>query len=213
MQRSFRYEADLVARGKELLPSFLWGRKKTWRMTEELTVGAAIADIVLARTPRSFSANIPVLSARDSVLLAALRKLQTARIDRLERACGLERGSLRNGELATLLDAGLIERRGGGHIALTNDWAMVTDLVAVEAKLVRWQEALRQANNYSNYADRVYVMLSDQAPDECAERCAELGVGLLVVRDMRLVERIPAAIRSGHGWRREYALSRVLARA
>lgn len=210
---NFRYESDLVARGRELLPAFLSSRSRHWRMTVELPVGQAIADIVVALMKRSPQQPVPVLSARESVVLATLRHEGTIRIDRLEQSCGLKRGALRGASLDRLVDAGLVARRCGGHVEVASHWASDTNVVAIEAKLVRWQQALRQAVSYAKYADLVYVMLPGGQAGEArqAEECAAHGVGVLVVGDAGLSERVPPSERSGQGWRREYALSRVLA--
>jgi len=58
------------------------------------------------------------------------------------------------------------------------------ELVAIEAKITRWREALAQAHRYRAFADRTYVALPSEIIDrteaigECAHR---MGIGLIAV--------------------------------
>lgn len=210
---AFRYESDLVACGVALLPAFISARASNWKIATELGVGLAIADLVVALFKRPVGANVRALSARESVVLAALRNRGTTRIDLLEAGCGLERGGLRGPTLDRLVKNGLVERLPGGCVALAGDWAEEVELIAIEAKLVKWKQALRQASNYGRYADSVYVLLpsSEARRAACIEAATMAGIGLLIVEDGQLEEHVAPAKFVNHDWRREFALSRVLA--
>lgn len=212
---AFRYESDLVARGTALLPAFVSSRASHWKIATELGVGLAIADLVVALFKRPVGAEVTALSAKDSVILAALRNRGATRIDMLEERCGLARGGLRGAPLDRLVDGGLVTRRPGGCVALAGDWVEEVELIAIEAKLLKWRQALKQASSYARYADSVYVMLPgvEGRRGDCARAAAAAGVGVLLVEDGRLDEHVAPMKRVDHDWRREFALSRVLARA
>jgi hypothetical protein len=85
-------------------------------------------------------------------------------------------------------------------------------LIAVEAKLLRWRDALAQAAAYRRYADEVYVALPEGfgAPAiVSADLFRAAGVGLLIVSGNRLRQAVAATVSRDHDWRREFVYSRL----
>jgi hypothetical protein len=109
---------------------------------------------------------------------------------------------------------GILERRAGGIVAHSVQWIENPEVIAIEAKLTRWKEALEQAAWHRQYVDRSYVLLPIQHAGVAIASTPTFvasGVGLLVAEADRITEAVPASQTEHHDWRREYLASRVLA--
>lgn len=148
----------------------------------------------------------------ESVVLAFIRRNGATRVDLLERRCGSRRGELRQTAFERLQDWGMIVRRRGGVIALPHQKTQSYLLLAVEAKLIRWRQALSQALLYRRYADESYVALPRPVAAQAFEHVSEFreaGVGLISIRD-GFVEVMAKAVRClEHDWQREFVVSRL----
>ena len=111
-------------------------------------------------------------------------------------------------ELARLIADGFIECARGGQLQKLSGWLpLQKQLVAVELKLSRIEEALRQAKSNLGFADESYVAV----PSEVANRVEgkeirssqfrEAGVGLISVSEKWCRVRIPA--QKNHPWKNE----------
>jgi len=205
-----RCEQDLVADLVTQLPAYLHRASRTCRIQREVGVGRSIADVVAALMPVNAARILPPLSVRESVMVSALRASGPTRIDVLERLCGMNRQSLRGGSLDRLQSLGVVVRGAGGRVALGR-WCRSGTLIAIEAKLTRWWDALEQAEAYRQFADRVYVAL----PADCVGPAVRsrgaferAGVGLLSVNGGIHCE-VQAGVAATHDWRREYVYSRT----
>jgi len=97
-------------------------------------------------------------------------------------------------------------------VDLSGKWPGAARIIALEAKLARWRDALKQARAYRRFADQSYVVLPERAMAAALEakeefRCA--GVGLLAATRGRLVIAIPPERARDHDWRREFVCSRI----
>lgn len=189
---------------------------KTQAIRREVGVGRSIADVVcLGSAPRNRGRGVSVpqaLSILESVVLARLRRKGPTRIDVLEQRCGLQRTALRARALERLLAWGLVERSNGGRVSAARPWASLFRVVAIEAKLIRWRDALRQAEAYLRYADEAYVALPWAVATRALRASSEFerqGVGLLLVGRQRSQIAIEARPSAQHDWRREFVLSRL----
>ncbi|MEB2346586.1 MAG: hypothetical protein OZ948_17815 [Deltaproteobacteria bacterium] len=88
--------------------------------------------------------------------------------------------------LDDLLASGAICQAESGAVSLSPSLAESdAEVVAVEAKLRRWREALEQASSYATFANRVLVAMDAAGAPSTPEALAafrERGVGLLTVR-------------------------------
>jgi hypothetical protein len=210
----FSSEGELVERLLQLLPGLFREGRKHLHVAVEVNVGRAIADIVAVVSSKALAVTLWPLSIRDSVVLAALRRGGSARIDLLEMRCGLPRYSFRNGTLNRLEEAGLIRRSNGGKVELVHDWLSSVSVVAIEAKLAAWRDAVRQAQEYLRYADEAYVALPRTTVSKWAiDVFTTAGVGLLRVGAGEVETIVRARRQREHDWRREFAVSRVLSSA
>lgn len=206
-------ENDLVQDVHRLLPTFLKKRRKAWIIDREVGVGRAIADIVvLLRPPRGWLLPEDSLTVSESVIIAALRRRGRTRIDLLEQQCRLPRGALRSGAIERLEDWGIIEFGAGGSLFISPAWRRHTTLLAIEVKLTRWRDALKQARVYQQYADDSYIAIPHEfgAPALRNESLfQETGVGLMLVYPTKLVAVFPSTRSTTSDWRREFVYSRM----
>ena len=208
------YESDLVSDLVAHLPAYLNRPKRTCAIHREVGVGRSIADVVAALLPAGPRRPPPALTVRDSVLVNLLRQHGPTRIDVLEKLCGMPAKSLRGDHVRRLQASSILMVGAGGRVALTR-WCRSSALIAIEAKLTRWLDALEQAYEYRRFADRVFVAL----PADCiapALRARPMferaGIGLLAVNGC-IRQEIRAAAVTTHDWRREYVYCRLLANA
>lgn len=213
MMADFKNEAHLVKQTLQLLPEFLKGFELEWSIECEVGVGRAIADVVVLLTAASRDVGVHAsLTITESVVLASLRRSGRTRIDLLEKRCGVSGKGLRDGALDRLKEWGVLRTVKGGVVELAQAWFETSQILALEAKMLKWRDALNQAHIYQRYADKAYVVL----PEATAERALKardefesLGIGLLSVSTSRLTLLINAEQSSGHDWRREFVYSRL----
>ncbi len=204
-------EAALVDALCAKLPEFLGKRAATWSIEHELVVGDSIADLIVVLERDGEQPYLPKpLSVAESVILSGLRRNGAIRLDQLEQQCGLNGRTSRI--VSRLIELGLIKRMPGGRVsAVRRCWGTRT-LLAVEAKLLRWRDALTQANSYRRYADESYVALPEFFAEPALAAIDQFrlaGVGLLIVSGRGIRKAIIAARSREHDWRREFAYSRL----
>lgn len=205
------FEVDLIADLVKHLPKYLQRVARRCVIHREIGVGCSIADIVATSMPTG-AVRVPTpLSVRESVIVSVLRHNGPTRIDVLEHLCGMKPKTLREGELDRLVVNRVVTLGDGGRVAL-GSWSRAGSIVAIEAKLTRWLDALEQALAYRQFADRVYVAL----PADCVspalrarQRFLSAGIGLLSVNGAIRCE-IRASSSTQHDWRREYVYSHLL---
>ena len=185
-------------------------------MGREVGVGRSIADLVLLIAPKRVPGLfVPSLSAAESVILASLRLRGPTRIDLLEVRCGFQSRGLRHGALERMVDAGILVRGRGGRVALKTNYVEAGRIIAIEAKLTKWREALNQATLYRRYADEAHVLLPAQKAHPAIKARAEFtaaGVGLLIATHKSITSVFTASPSTDHDWRRDFIYSRLLAK-
>jgi hypothetical protein len=210
-------EAGLVEQLLRHLPGSLVPRKTSVAFTigREIAVGRSVADVVcLIREGRARVRCVPSepLTVIESVILATLRLHGPTRIDILEQRCGFARTFLREGALKRLAGWRLLGFENGGRVSSCGSWTGAFGIIAIEAKVTRWREALRQAVSYRRYADRSFVALPASLAStalDAAPVFADAKVGLLLVNADAVREVFPAPRVREHDWRREFVLSRL----
>lgn len=183
------------------------------RIGTEVGAGSNIADVVVLRREDDCEpAQRDTLTVFESVILASLRRVGSTRIDLLEQRCGIDRRALREGALQRLLAWRLVERGRGGVVRLGEQWPGCGQIIAIEAKLTRWREALDQARRYRSYADRSYVLLPGKGANgarHAEDEFAKSGVGLLIGHADSIEKVFEAKLSQDHDWRREFVYSRL----
>jgi hypothetical protein len=207
-------EAHLVDFAQHYLPSQFTPEGTICFVEREVGVGSSIADLVLLIAPHAFSfPPASLISVAESVILAALRQWGPTRIDLLEMRCGFERRGLRQGALKRLTASGMLLLQRGGRVTLAPEYNQAAKIVAIEAKLTKWRDALDQAILYRRYADESFVLLPRHTAAPAIKAIKEFrkaGVGLLVATDTEVTTILEAAQTTTHDWRRDFVFSRLL---
>jgi hypothetical protein len=208
----FQYETQFVSSLCAALPGYLSPQSSEFCMECEVGVGRSIADVVaLLSLLKEWRQPQATLTTCECVVLSLLRANGPTRVDLLERKCGMPKGGLRGDALRRLLDWELIAVGKGGRIAFAPEiWPI--KVVAIEAKLIKWRDALTQAVQYRRFADESFVALPElhAAPAlKCRGEFFSHGIGLMVLKGESIHVEIQPTTSSDHDWRREFVLSRL----
>jgi hypothetical protein len=159
-------------------------------VVDEVPAGQGIADVVAVRLHAEavrdrLQAGVgPVCSPLRIRILLALRTDRPMRMETLARKVHASPHSLARSTLRPLTDGGLIELAGGSARS-TGVWRPVdAHVTAVELKLSKWRQALRQADNIAVGADRSWVVLDGARASRAvaaADYFRAFGVGLALV--------------------------------
>ncbi len=208
-----KLESDLIELSLPFIPKMVQSDgMQCFMLDREVGVGGSIADIVVLVSSYEPPSSTAVLSTTQAVALSHLRRHGPTRIDLLEQRCRIPRGSLRDRELASLCECGMIQQSSGGRIELSEQGWPNFQIVAIEAKLRRWRDALSQATSYRRYADYSYVLLPDKFSGAAKKNINEFaanGVGLWVLDDTAVLSLLEPEKSIEHCWRREYVFSRM----
>ena len=183
-----------------------------FRTAKELTVGKSIADIVLYKFSQASNWPAAPLSAVESVVLSIVRLRNSVRLETIARHAYMSVDDVESVVKGRLSNWDLLRFNKRGTVLAMRDWVEQSELIAIEAKLTKWREALDQAIDYKNYSDRSFVLL----PHFCVNAAiahknefTKVGVGLLSYSPNSVELIIDAKSSMRHPWHREYALSRL----
>ena len=185
---------------------------------QEVGVGNSIADLVgLIVEGNSLPDFEKSYTITESIVLAHLRNFGATRIDLLEKRCGVKSGVFRNDALSWLEEIGAISFGAGGQISLHDGYLFPRTIVAIEAKLQRWRDALDQAIAYQQYADESYVLLPSEFANAALsnlDKFRKSGIGLLVFEKGSGIQvQTQAEVMHNHGWRRDYVFSALVSQS
>lgn len=209
----FRLERDMVEPLQRGLPAALGGRgAAALRVLREPDLGLIIPDL-LAGFWRS---SAPAVRTRHTYVESCV-------LARLEHARGFGTQTLANALFMNPQDAattlGRLERSGTVVQGRRGGWRLASgagtshiEIVAVEAKLDRWREALSQAREYLEFANRSVVVLDGarvRATPALLTAFREARVGLWFQCGDRLVQRVAAPRHQARSARRVLAADRL----
>lgn len=204
------------------LPSIL-GFPCSFAHANELPVNNRVVDIVAAPVDKQR------LSNADEVL-KAIGRLSMVQLDVLSLFVGQRNVSIQNLAKRTFLspeqlhkdyldafhELGLI-KRDSRYTYKAADWvnALPPYIVAIEAKLNRWQEALEQAISNKSFASISIVALSKGAlniTSTLVHTYRNKGIGLLMVTDNGMIETVvlPKCSKTSLARDRDFQLIRIL---
>lgn len=168
------------------------------RVRREMPMGSVIPDLVLVSFDRVPARSILRLrwSYSHAFVVAELRRVALLRRETLA-ARMFDRQERVNRFLDELIDAGALEAVSDRSVRLSPELrSLRARVVAVEAKLSRWTEALEQAVSYRRFSDRSYVAMDAGRVDaECSDLSnafRRAGIGLLLL-DGANARRVHAA--------------------
>ena len=157
------------------------------RARREMPMGSVIPDLVLVSFDRVPAQSILRVrwSYPHAYVVAELRRVAHLRRETLVQRM-FERRERVDRLLDELIRAGALEETANGSVRLSTELrSLRTQIVAVEAKLSRWNEALRQAVSYGAFADRSFVAMDagriDGGRDEVTDAFRRAGIGLVLV--------------------------------
>lgn len=211
--QSLKRESSLVHRSIRPVARRLQESRRRIRMKREVGVGRNIADIVVMLSPVNGVRPAKPLSIFESTVLSVLRQKGPATPSMLECWCGIEPGTFHDRHLRKFTGMGAIRHLPSGELKLADDWLRDCSIIAVEAKLTRWRNALSQAIAYTRYADQSFVLLDEKNADpaiKSADEFRSAGIGLFVLRERSEIETVVDAKRhQTHSWQREFVMSRL----
>ena len=150
----------------------------------EVSVGSVIPDFVVVQRGGRETGRRQHLSNFDTAILAELLNGRR-QVSTVAKRLWSEEGAIRT-RLERLQQVGLVcEKRRGSFTPVTVPFSG-THIIAVEAKLSRWTEALRQAVSYRNFADESYVALPSRlvaSHTRLQNGIRESGIGILAVSE------------------------------
>jgi hypothetical protein len=180
---SFALEADLCnVLSSRLLATLRLGEHA--ELLGSLQVGSVIPDLVVVRRELSVHRRLAPVSGLESWIVAEVRRNPGAtlavladrlftRVERAERAAvHLERAEV------------LRRRSDGGYVVRRGLFPAAAQVIAVEAKLHRWHDAIDQATSYRRFANRSFVALprtTIERTPRISEACFARGLGLIEV--------------------------------
>lgn len=183
----FTTESELYGVLSGRLPALVAGdsTQRLVRCAIQQPVGAVIPDVVVAHTPKEFEeiSRAPVTAFAASVVALLLKKGPLRLATMAEHLYANQRSVER--PLMALLRQGVVGTSPGGAFRLVHaPFLRETRLLAVEAKLSRWREALTQAVRYREFASEAYVALpvgNAVVKTVVQDEARAAGVGLIAV--------------------------------
>ena len=194
----FGLEQDMLPFLRRTLPKAVGvSQHRLVSVLTEPFIGGIIPDILIGETSREEG---PTLQCRITFLqasvLAVLEREAPLHESEVLEELHITPNTLRRALLG-LERAGAIRRETSGEVRVRRAAASSHLLItAVEVKLKRWREALRQATSYRRFADRVFVVLDGNRvipSDEVKKAFRRASVGLLLQfrTTIRLVVKAP----------------------
>ena len=187
VKQNFELEKDLVATlcraTPELFASDL-GRHPLRVFTEVpvYSAGVCIPDMVLVYQISPSTLPVKVLSSFEAGVLSYIAANGGESIEAVASGMYCQ---VKNVEtvVKSLVRKGLVSGTSDALIADVPALTGQTHVVAIEAKLTRWKDAIEQAEEYFVFAHRSFIaMPADVAGrPEVLERCASVGVGVFAV--------------------------------
>ncbi len=200
---SFQLEAQLCS---VLSSTILRALDSTGRATllTEVQVGLVIPDLLVVCAEAAVGP-IGDLTGFESWIVAELLRARSRKTETLASRL-FARPEKTDAALRSLERRGAIHRASPTTVMLRDDWfPRTSEVVAVEAKLLRWREAIDQATDYLRFANRSYVALPEETLKQragIAVACRQRGLGLMSVstRGVEVVRKAPLHRTTSPGW-------------
>lgn len=166
-----------------LTPHFSRGKQRVVATREKFAVGMIVPDLLLVINDTGATAKRRPISLFDCSVLSAIMTAGGSTLEMLEN-CIFARASVIQAALGRLQRQCLVTVRAGRFRISRKVRRRLAHVVAVEAKLIRWKEAVEQAKSYLRFANASYVALPSSVitrlrPIRAA--CRSAGIGLIAV--------------------------------
>ncbi len=179
---SFRLEKDLVAVLRDTSASAFGAAAAECDIVAEMQVGMRVPDLLLVFNRSSRDLAPVKLSYFECALLASALTRGTASISELAQTTYAPREQVKP-RVARLAQLGFVKLRGE-QLTATKGIGRHIRIVAIEAKLSRWKDALLQAQKYRSFANEAYIAMPTTVVRKnltAVEACADSGVGIIAV--------------------------------
>ncbi len=181
----FRFEKDLLAVLREKSACALNVQASAIQVLTEVQVGTCIPDLLIVCGDRREEMPRHKLTYFECTIVAAMMKAGLITVDEIADATFAPREEILK-RVSRLVRLGLIEHRDSQLRVASRALPNKLRVIAVEAKLTRWKDALEQARAYLSFANEAYIAM----PASLIRRnvsalsgCADSGVGVIAVED------------------------------
>lgn len=156
----FQTEKDLVFCIKQAVtakgPSLLKGDRQS--VFVELDLGYGIADMVIVGHKEKYPQRKNFLAYFDISLLSLIEKEEAISLKDIVYITKSPEKKV-NSSLSSLMEEGFVVYREGKYFSDKKYSDVLTDSLAIEAKLKDWRRALKQAYRYKWFANKSFVFL------------------------------------------------------
>lgn len=182
MSAPFRRERDLVASMSEAIPQLLRLRHNQHvRVLTEVPIGTVIPDMLIGVWGSQWPPEDLGLTYVEAHILAEVERHGPIDVVTLRSRIHLT-DTAATRALARLEKVRAVARRRTGQVYARRKHPLgKVEVVAIEAKLRRWRDALRQARAYQSFANRSFVVLDESQvrnEPEMLEAFNDASVGL-----------------------------------
>lgn len=152
----------------------------------EPCLGTGYPDIVFVEYDENIflesAVEIEELDNIDLALLFEISRKKTISVSKLEDLLGYNRAKILK-SITELNRLNLISIHDNiFRINKEMPYFRINRVISIEAKIDKWNEAIEQANNNSQFSTESYIMLNkDKCSDIINNRCNELGIGIITV--------------------------------
>lgn len=187
----FKYESDMIPVIKTVLPRIL-DVQGTFAWANELPVNNRVVDVAAAPVDRmcleGACETARVLTRLGMIQMSFLAKFTDGKPVSMQQLCRqtfMEPGSVHQIFINPCLRLGLI-RRESRYTYTSTEWTMALPpyIVAIEAKLTRWQDVLKQARENLVFADVSFAALDRDCLLTCSRCLGDFendGIGILSI--------------------------------
>jgi hypothetical protein len=178
-----------------------------------LPVGAGMPDLLFITSEPAVLA-LAQADLSNAQILAYLRGVGRARVETIVRRLNRSPESVTTA-LQSLVEAEAITQ-DAQNFSLTPPWrSILPEVIAIEAKVSNWRQALRQAARNRIFSHRSFIALPGHIADRVSSEpaFAQLGLGILAVGSQGEVsEYRPALLTKPRVWAYYYRIALVAAR-
>lgn len=182
----YDYESELVADLASQVAGLSLVQGQLCTVLREVPFSTRVVDLVLLGTARRghFSEALAGLSNSDLLVLAAVCSLQPVVESRLARTLGMANGNRLSNAVRRLMATGAIVRGPHAFRSPIADMVRRSEVIAIEAKLLKHREVLSQAVDNLEIADASYVALplGYAFNESFLAHCRSSNIGLIVVQ-------------------------------
>lgn len=180
---SFRLERDLLHVLRDYSGTLFSHATEELRVFTEIQIGMRIPDLLIVSGPAPESGRSQRLSYFDCAIVAATIQAGPMSVGELAAHTFAPHHEIER-RASRLVRVGLLEQHNALLRCRSQAWRSGRHIIAIEAKLTRWKDAIAQARQYRLFANEAYIaMPSDIVRRNVAalSQCAEDGIGVLAV--------------------------------